>query len=360
MAAGTTADNAGTHTMKAVLYERYGGPEALELREVPVPRLGRGECLIRVCAVSVNPADWKLLAGDWRWATGRRFPRRIGIDFSGTVVRVGAGVREVEPGQEVMGSVRALSTGSLAEYLAVPESALARKPRNLGLEEAAGIPVAGSAALVGLRHRRRSLAGTKVLLTGAGGGVGHFVIQLGRALGAEVTAVCSAGKAALCRDLGAARVVDYTETDPLSLGERFDLVFDCALSIPFPRAREILAPRGEYLLLATEGDVGPFFRSLLSQVTPGRRMWTFLVGPNGMRLGELAGLFESHGLRVVAPSRYPLEQAPEAFRESMAGHATGKILIALGPQSAAATAAPMLPPATIRILKRGRGSSLTR
>ena len=236
----------------------------------------------------------------------------------------------------MIGSVGALSTGSLAEYLAVPESALGRKPAHLGLEEAAGIPVAASAALVGLRHRRSRLAGTRVLLTGAGGGVGHFVIQLGKALGADVTAVCSAGKADLCRELGAGRVLDYAETDPLALGERYDLVFDCSVTIPFAAARGVLTPRGEYLLLATKGDVGPFFRALLSQATPGPRMWTFLVGPNGERLNELADLFERHDLRVVAPSRYPLEEAAAAFRESIAGHATGKILITVGQPSAAA------------------------
>jgi NADPH:quinone reductase-like Zn-dependent oxidoreductase len=168
-----------------------------------------------------------------------------------------------------------------------------------------------------------------VLLTGAGGGVGHFVVQLAAALGAEVTAVCSTAKTALCRDLGAQTVVDYAQSDLLSLGERYDLVFDCALSLPYPAARRLLLPGGEYLLLATHGNVGPFFRSLVSQVTPGRRMWTFLVGPNGRRLGALADLFERHRLRVVSPSRYPLERAQDAFRESIAGHATGKILITL-------------------------------
>jgi NADPH:quinone reductase-like Zn-dependent oxidoreductase len=324
------SDSSGTKLMKAVVYERYGGPDALEIRELPVPVVHAGECLVRVAAVSVNPADWKLLAGHWRWVTGRRFPRRIGIDFSGIVEQTGAGVGSLAAGQPVMGSVAALKTGSLAEYVAVPASSLGRKPENVGLEEAAGIPVAGAAAHVGLGHRRPELRDKKILLTGAGGGVGHFVIQLAGVLGAEVTAVCSTGKVALCRDLGAHKVVDYTRSDPRSLGERFDLVFDCAVSLPYPAARRILRPGGEYLLLATQGNVGPFFRGLISQVTPGRRMWTFLVGPNGRRLDVLADLFERHKLRVVAPSRYSLEQSREAFRESIAGHATGKILITHG------------------------------
>jgi len=316
--------------MKAVLYDRYGGPENLEVREVPVPAPGRGECLVRVVAASVNPADWKLLEGHWRWVTGRRFPRRIGIDFSGVVEEAGPGAGGFVPGSRVMGSVAALKTGCLAEYVAVPSAALSRAPENVALEEAAGIPVACSAAWVGLHHRRPELRGTKVLLTGAGGGVGHFVIQLGGVLGAEVTAVCSTAKIALCRDLGATRVLDYTRSDVLAEGERYDLVFDCALSIPYRAARGILRPGGEYLLLATRGNVGPFFRALFTQVTPGPRLWTFLVGANGDRLTRLAELFEGHGLRVVAPSRYPLERVQDAFRESIGGHATGKILVSVG------------------------------
>jgi NADPH:quinone reductase-like Zn-dependent oxidoreductase len=313
--------------MKAVLYDRYGGPENLEVREVSAPAVGRGECLVRVAAASINPADWKLLEGHWRWVTGRRFPRRIGIDFSGVVEEVGPGVDGFPVGSRVMGSVAALRTGCLAEYVAVPAAAVAGIPGNVALEEAAGIPVACSAAWVGLHHRRADLRGKKVLLTGAGGGVGHFALQLGHVLGAEVTAVCSTSKLALCRDLGAARVVDYTRADPLSEGERYDVVFDCALSIPYPAARRVLRRGGEYLLLATRGNVWPFFRGLVSQATPGPRLWTFLVGPNGARLAALAGVFERHALRVVAPSRYPLERVQEAFRESIGGHATGKILV---------------------------------
>jgi NADPH:quinone reductase-like Zn-dependent oxidoreductase len=320
--------------MKAIVYERYGGPEALELREVPRPRVGPGRCLVRVAAASVNPADWKLLAGNWRWVTGRRAPRRprrIGIDFSGTVEQAGTGVRVFREGEAVMGMVNALTGGSLAEYVSVPASVLSRKPKTLSFEEAAGVPVACATAYVGLRHRRKDLAGRPVLLTGAGGGVGHFAVQLAALFGARLTAVCSAAKAALCRELGALEVVDYNQTDLRALGPRYDLVFDCASRIPYEEAKRLLRPGGEYLLLDTRGRVWPFFRAMATQLSPGPRLWTFLITPDGRMGSLLAGLFERHGLRVVVGSRYPLEQAAQAVRESMGGHATGKIVVTVAP-----------------------------
>ena len=313
--------------MKAVVHDRYGEPEELHLTELPAPRISDRECLVRVAAVSVNPSDWKTLSGKWRFATGRRFPRQTGIDFSGHVERVGEKVRGFRSGDPVIGSVIPLRKGCLAEYVAVSAKYLGRVPKNVNLADAAGIPVACSTAYVGLRHRRPDLRGKRVLLTGGGGGVGHFAIQLGRLFGAHLTAVCSAGKTEHCRGLGADRVLDYRETDPLSEGRRYDLVFDCASSIPYREAREILDPGGEYLLLDPQGRIWLFFYSLLSQITPGRRLWAFLVGPDGERYNHLADLFEEYDLEVVVGSRYPLERAAEAFRESKNGHATGKIII---------------------------------
>ena len=237
-ARGYTCGEGGA--MRAVVYARYGGPEALEVREVPRPSAGRGMCLVRVAAASVNPADWKMLAGNWRWVTGRRAPRRpfpprgplrIGLDFSGTVAAAGPGVKGFREGDEVMGLVNPLRTGSMAEYVAVPAAALSRRPRSVSLEEAAGLPVAAATAWIGLHHRRRDLAGRRVLVTGAAGGVGHFALQLGALGGARLTAACSAAKAEPCRRLGAAEVLDYTRAalpDLLAGAEPFDLIFDCA------------------------------------------------------------------------------------------------------------------------------------
>jgi len=313
--------------MRAVVHDRYGEPEELYLTDLPEPRISDRACLVRVEAVSVNPSDWKTLSGKWRFATGRRFPRQTGIDFSGRVERAGERVRGFRPGDPVIGSVVPLRKGCLAEYVAVSETHLGRVPKNVDLADAAGIPVACSTACVGLRHRRPDLRGKRVLLTGAGGGVGHFVIQLGRLFGAHLTAVCSAGKMELCRQLGADRVLDYRRTDPRSEGRHYDLVFDCASSFSYREAKEILNPGGEYLLLDPQGRIWLFLYSLLSQITPGRRLWAFLVGPDGERYNHLADLFEDNDLKVVVGSRYPMQRAAEAFRESKDGHATGKIIV---------------------------------
>jgi NADPH:quinone reductase-like Zn-dependent oxidoreductase len=313
--------------MKAVVHGRYGEPEELYLTDLPDPGISYRECLVRVAAVSVNPSDWKTLSGKWRFATGRRFPRQTGIDFSGYVERVGEKVRGFQSGDPVVGSVIPLRRGCLAEYVAVSETHLGRVPKNVDLADAAGIPVACSTAYVGLRHRRQDLRGKRVLLTGGGGGVGHFVIQLGKVFGAHVTAVCSDNKIEVCRKLGADRILDYRKTDPLSEGRRYDVVFNCASSISYREARGILNPGGEYLLLDTQGRIWLFLYSFLNQITPGRRLWAFLVGPDGRRYNYLADLFEENDLKVVVSSRYPLERAVQAFRESKDGHATGKIII---------------------------------
>ena len=313
--------------MKAVVHDRYGEPEELYLTELPEPQIADRQCLVKITAASVNPSDWKTLSGKWRFATGNRFPRQTGIDFSGFVERTGKAVTRFREGDAVIGSVIPLRKGCLAEYVAVSESHLGRVPKNVALVDAAGIPVACSTAYVGLRHRRKDLRGKRVLLTGGGGGVGHFVIQMGRVFGARVTAVCSESKMALCRELGAERVLDYRRIDPLADSERYDLVFNCASSISYSEARRILAPGGEYLLLDTQGRVWLFLYSLCSQLTPGRRLWAFLVGPDGYRYNRLVDLIEENDLKVIVGSCYPMERAAEAFRESKNGHAAGKIII---------------------------------
>jgi NADPH:quinone reductase-like Zn-dependent oxidoreductase len=313
--------------LKALLYDRYGGPEVLRLREVPEPRPAAWECLVSVRAASINPSDWKLMAGQWKPFTGRRFPRPIGSDFAGVVERAGPLAGGFRPGDRVMGIVNPLVRGSLAERLAVPAWSLGRVPPALELEEAAGVPVAGSAAYLSLRHRHRNLKGLRLLLTGSGGGVGHLALQLAAKAGAEVTAMCSREKAALCLELGAARVIDYRRSEPLALRERFDLILDCASSITWAEARRLLAPHGEYIYLDTGGRIPPYFRVLASQLGPGPRIWTFLVTPSGRRLERLGELFQSRSLRMVVGGTYPLAQAAEAYRELMRGHARGKIVV---------------------------------
>ena len=317
--------------MKAVVYYRYGSPDNLEVRDIPRPSCGPRDCLVRARAAAVNPADWRVLGGKWRWITGNRFPRKIGIDFAGTVAETGAAVTLFKPGDEVMGSVSYLRNGTFAEYVAAPETGICRKPSNLSFFESAGIPVAATTAHLGLTHRFPELDGRKVLVTGSGGGVGHMTVQLAKLMGAHVTAVCSTSKTEMSKDLGAEAVVDYTRCHDV---ERvvaktgpFDVIVDGARSLTPKATRRLLAPQGEALLLSTEGKLWKFLSANITQLLPGRRVWALLAHPDGRRLESLVPLFEGGKLRVVVGSRYPLENAADAFREGMAGHATGKIVV---------------------------------
>jgi hypothetical protein len=213
------------HVMKVIVQDRFGAPEVLELREVDKPQVGDGEVLVQVRAASVNPADWYAMAGTpWvaRPQLGLRKPKtgRLGLDLAGVVAAVGGAVRGLTPGEEVFGA----GTGTLAEYVAVPEAALVRKPASLSFEQAAAVPVAALTALQGLRDKGQLRPGHQVLVNGASGGVGTFAVQLAKALGAQVTGVCSTGNVEMAGSLGADQVIDYTRQDFTRSGRRYDLL----------------------------------------------------------------------------------------------------------------------------------------
>ena len=317
--------------MKALVYDRYGGPEVLRVADLPDPRPGPAECLVRVRAASVNPADWKLMQGQWRFATGRRLPRPIGIDFSGTVERVGGAVRGFAPGDRVMGMVNPLVRGSMAELVAVPARSLSRAPRNLALEEAAGLPVACATAYLALHHRRRRLDGRRVLLTGAGGGVGHFALQLAAQAGAQVTAVCSERQGHAVPRAGRLPRARLPPGQPG--GFRWALRPGPGLRLQHrlqEGASSAGAASGNTCSWTPPAGSFPSSAPLVTQLSAGRKMWTFLVTPSGRRGERLAELFERVGLRVVIGGVYPLSEAAEAFRESLRGHALGKIVVTPG------------------------------
>ena len=313
--------------MKAVVHSGYGGTEVVTVSDIPVPEYGDGECLVEVQSASVNPADWKYVAGSWKFATGNRFPRKIGADFSGIVRAAGPRVTRFKIGDAVMGCVHPMHNGSFAEYTSVSESAMSRKPASLSFQEAAGIPVACSTAFIGLRHGREILSDKHVLVTGAGGGVGHFAVQLAKLWGARVTAVCSAEKREFCTALGADTTVNYSDTDIYTLTDRYDVIVDCASSLVYPRVKKLLAVGGEYLLLSLRGKLIYFAYSFLSQLTPGKKMWTFLARPDGERYERLAELLEQDKIKVTIDSVFPMERAVDALNKSRDGHATGKIII---------------------------------
>ncbi|MEA3048594.1 MAG: hypothetical protein QOG84_430 [Sphingomonadales bacterium] len=329
--------------MKALVYHRYGRPlDVLGVEEVERPVPGPGEVLIRVRGAAANALDIHFMRGRPRIARllmGLRRPKlnRPGVDVAGIVEAVGDGCT-LKPGDAVFGICR----GAFAEYACINEDKLAPKPPALSFEEAASLPVAGLTALQGLRDKGGLRAGETVLVNGAGGGIGTFAIQIARALGAEVTAVCSRGKSNLVRSLGADRALDYAEEDFTAGPERFDMIFDVASPHGFPRNRRALQPGGRVVCAGmTAGGGEPSLRFMLRHFA--RLIWgmavsrvsseklvAFVAKGRSEDLATLAEWAANETIRPVVDVRHGLEQAPQALADLAAGHATGKIVVSLG------------------------------
>jgi NADPH:quinone reductase-like Zn-dependent oxidoreductase len=321
--------------VRAVVHERYGSSEVLELREIDTPVLDDDAVLVRVRAASVNPMDWYGMTGrPWiaRPSFGMRRPREpvLGVDFAGMVEAVGAGVTGLEPGDEVYGAHH----GALAEYVCARD-AVAPKPDNLSFEQAAAVPVAALTALQALRDKGMVQPGQKVLVNGASGGVGTFAVQIAKALGAEVTGVCSTGKVELVRSLGAHHVVDYTREDFTRGERRYDLLLDIAGSRSFSDCRRVLAAGARVIVMgAPKGTrlLGPLPHMLgmrLGAVGSGRKTVFFVAKLNSTDLGALSKLLESGQVTPVIDRRHGLGDVAEAFRYLGEGHARGKIVVTL-------------------------------
>jgi NADPH:quinone reductase-like Zn-dependent oxidoreductase len=319
--------------MKAIVHRRYGPPDVLTLEDVPRPEPGPGEVLVRVRAASVFAGDWHVVRGApffMRFATGLRRPRNPipGIDLAGVVEGTGPGVSDLRTGDEVFG----FASGSLAELVCVPADHLAPMPRNLTFGQAAALPEAGMTALQGLRDQGRVRAGQRVLVVGASGGVGTFAVQIAKALGAEVTGVCGPANAELVRSIGADHVVDYTRTDVTTAAVRYDVIFQLAGTASPWRLRRALAPGGTLVLSSGEGRMAGVDRILVAAVLNPfvrERLAVFVTKENGTDLGTLADMVAAGQVRPVVDRTYQLAAAADALRYLEAGHARGKVVIAV-------------------------------
>ncbi len=320
--------------MQAIAINRYGPPAVLTLMEVDSPQVQPDQVLVQVQASSVNPVDWKVRSGAMQLLTGRRFPLRLGCDLAGIVTQVGAQVTQFRPGDAVYGQTGIWQRGAYAEQVAVSPTLLALKPQNLTMLEAATVPLAGQTALQALRDYGRLQAQQSVLINGAAGGVGCFAVQIAKAMGATVTGVCSGKNMALVTELGADRVLDYTQQAVTQLPERYDLVFDAVSKLSFSRCRPLLKPQGRYVA-PLPGIPSPeaLFTSLLSQVLPGPRSLLMAEQPNGQDLQQLTTWIEAGQIRPVLDRTYPLAELAAAHVYSEQGHTVGKIAIAIGPGS---------------------------
>jgi len=321
-------------TMKAIVRDKYGPPDGVDLQEVEKPELTDDGLLVRVRAASVNRVDWYDVTGTpWiaRPMTGLRGPksRFTGRDFAGTVEAVGKDVTDLRPGDEVFGGKR--GGGSFAGYVGVPAD-VARKPAGLTFEEAAAVPVAALTALQGLRDHGQLQPGQKVLVNGASGGVGTFAVQIAKALGAEVTGVCSTRNVEQARSLGADHVIDYTGVDFTRTGERYDLILDIAGSKSWSQCRRVLNPNAILVIVGAGGSrlmgpLGHIAKVRLGALRGSQKAVFFVANFNGPDLAVLSDLLETGKVKPVVERRYELVEVADALRYMGEGHARGKIVI---------------------------------
>ncbi len=309
--------------MKAIVYQKYGSPDVLELQEADEPTVTDGEVLVRVHAASVNPLDWHFLRGKpfvVRIFAGLIKPKRkiLGADVAGRVEAVGGKVTQFQPGDEIFGN----KSGAFAEYLCVREDGVVLKPANLTYEEAAAVPVAALTALQGLRDKGQIQPGHKVLINGASGGVGTFAVQIAKSFGAEVTGVCSTRNLDMVRSIGADRVVDYSEEDFTQTGGRYGLILDAVGNHSLSDCKRALRANGIYVAVA--GSLG---RALWIAMTGRKRMVSMLTKSNREDMGFLKELLETGKVTPVIDRSYPLSEVDEALRYLEEGHAQGKVVI---------------------------------
>ena len=320
--------------MQAIVYEEYGSPDVLEVKDVAKPTPKDDEVLIKVHAASVNAADLHLLRADpflVRLSSGLLKPKNkiLGADIAGRVEAVGSNVKQFKPGDEVFGDISACGWGGFAEYVCARENALVLKPANITFEQAAAVPMAAVTALQGLRNKGQIQSGQKVLINGASGGVGTFAVQIAKSFGAEVTGVCSTGKMDMVRSIGADQVIDYTQEDFTQNGHRYDLILAANGYHSISDYKRVLTPKGIYVM--SGGAEAQLFQAMLQgpwiSMTGNQKMGNLLAKPNNADLAFVKDLLEAGKVVPVIDKRYPLTEVPEALRYLEEGHALGKVVI---------------------------------
>jgi NADPH:quinone reductase-like Zn-dependent oxidoreductase len=321
--------------MKAIVCTQYGSPNVLKLEEVEKPAPTDDEVLIKVYAAGANAADWHLLegkpllvrlAGYGLFKPKHKIP---GAAVAGRVEAVGRNVKQFQSGDEVFGDLSGCGFGAFAEYVCVPENALALKPANLTFEAAAAVPVAAITALQGLRDKGQIQAGQKVLIYGASGGVGTFAVQLAKAFGAEVTAVCSTRNVDMMRSMGADHVIDYTQKDFTDNGQRYDMILAANGYHPISAYKRALSPRGRYVM--TGGSMAQLYQAILLgpliSRTGSKTMGSLMAKPNQRDLLCMQELLDAGKVVPVIERRYPLSEVADALWYLEQGHTKGKVVI---------------------------------
>jgi 2-desacetyl-2-hydroxyethyl bacteriochlorophyllide A dehydrogenase len=321
--------------VKAIVQERYGSPDVLELRDVDQPAIGGDDVLVRVRAAGVDQGVWHVMSGlpyPIRIAGyGLRAPRQgvPGSDLAGVVEAAGDRVTRFRPGDEVFG----VGTGAYAEYAGAREGTLAHRPANLTLEQAAAVAVSGVTALQAVRDHAKVRPGQRVLIVGASGGVGTYAVQLAKAFGAEVSGVCSPGKADIVRSIGADHIVDYTREDFAAQRRRYHVILDVGGNSSLSRLRRALTPKGTLVIVGGEaggrwlGGTDRQVRALLLSPLVGQRLRTFVARETSDDMIVLKELIEAGRVRPVVDRTFPLSEVAAAIRYMREGRARGKVVI---------------------------------
>jgi alcohol dehydrogenase len=332
--------------MKAYIVDSYKSKTGMRLGEVPMPQLGEDEVLVEVHATAVNLLDAKILKGEFKLILPYRTPFVLGHDVAGVVVRVGSSVRQFKPGDEVYARPHNFGTGTFAEFVAVKESALAPKPKNIGMEEAASLPLVGLTAWQALVEKAQLKRGQKVFIQAGSGGVGTFAIQLAKHQGAFVATTTSAGNAALVKSLGADVVVDYTKDDFEKVLHGYDVVLNSQDRKTLLKSLQVLQPGGQ--LISISGPPDPAFADATEAAWPVKQVMRLLslgvrskarrrnmdyaflfMQANGSQLRQITTLVESGAIRPVLDRVFPFESSNEALAYVESGRAKGKVVIKL-------------------------------
>ena len=321
--------------MKAIVQDRFGPPDGPQLADTDLPEAGADDVLVRVHAAGLNPYDWHILRGDPLVArlmgVGLTKPkaRVAGIDAAGVVEAAGANVRGLRNGDEVLGFCR----GAFAEYACAAADMVVPKPASLTFEQAAAVPIAATTVLRGIRDVGEVTAGQRVLVNGAGGGVGTYAVQIAAALGAEVTGVCSTRNIELVRSIGAARVVDYTTEDFTGGRTHYDVILDNISSLPLARLPAALTPKGTLVLNGgcspghVFGHVAGIARAVAANAFVSQRLRPLPSRQNREELLAVTGLIQDGKLTPVVDRTYPLAETVEGLRHVEQGHARGKVVV---------------------------------
>jgi NADPH:quinone reductase-like Zn-dependent oxidoreductase len=316
--------------MRALTYAAYGSTEQLAIGDIPAPQPGRGEVLVQVRAAALNPKDVFTLKGRFRFLSGRRFPKIVGLDFAGEVVAAGPGVVALRPGDAVYGFLSGFSAvrGTVAEQVVVPARWLAAMPRRASFEEAAAVALAGSTGLQALRDIAHLRPGDRVLIHGASGGVGALAVQLAKTYGAHVTSTSSSANLERCRALGADEALDYGAGDVLTRVRDLRVAFDVFGNLSISRVRPVLGSRGVFVTTVPSRRM--FLDAMRTALGPVRARMVS-VRPRTADLGVLARYVDEGRLRPQIDRVFPFEEAAEAVRYVESRRAQGKVVVSMGP-----------------------------